>query len=130
MELVQSRIVTDDVQTLAGFYSRLMEVAVPLNEFYVEVPAGWMSVGFSKCRYTEEHSGQSSCSSGLGARSGEIILDFVVDDVDAEFQRIDALGVDWLLAPTTQPWGRRAMLFRDPEGHLVNVYSRHVVEDR
>jgi uncharacterized glyoxalase superfamily protein PhnB len=26
--------------------------------------------------------------------------------------------------PTTQPWGDRAMTFRDPEGHLVNVLSR------
>jgi predicted enzyme related to lactoylglutathione lyase len=130
MELVQGRIVTDDVQTLAGFYARLVEVAVPLNDFYVEVPAGSMSVGFSKFHYTEEHSGQTSCSSSLGARSGEIILDFVVDDVDAEYERIEALGVDWLLAPTTQPWGRRAMLFRDPEGHLVNVCSRDVVTDR
>jgi predicted enzyme related to lactoylglutathione lyase len=130
MELVQSRIVTDDVQSLAGFYSKLLEVAVPVNEFYVEVPAGSMSVGFSKCSYTEEHSGQTPCSASLGARSGEVILDFVVDDVDAEYERIGVLGVEWLLAPTTQPWGRRAMLFRDPEGHLVNVCSRDVVPDR
>jgi hypothetical protein len=52
MELVQGRIVTDDVQGLADFYSRLLEVVVPLNEFYVEVPAGPLSVGFSKCRFT------------------------------------------------------------------------------
>jgi predicted enzyme related to lactoylglutathione lyase len=124
MELFQGRIVTEDVHSLAGFYSKLMKVAVPLNEFYVELPAGAMSVGFSKCRFTEEHSGPTSCSTSLGARSGEIILDFVVDDVDCEYGRIDALGVEWVLPPTTQPWGRRTMLFRDPEGHLINVCSR------
>src|SRR6516225_2034903 len=103
MELFQGRIVTEDVHSLAGFYSKLMKVAVPLNEFYVELPAGAMSVGFSKCRFTEEHSGPTSCSTSLGARSGEIILDFVVDDVDCEYGRIDALGVEWVLPPTTQP---------------------------
>ena len=126
MELVQSRIVTDDVEAIAGFYRALIGTSVALNEFYVEVPAGQVSVGFSKCRFTEDHRAQ--CGSGPGVARGEVIFDFVVDDVDADFKRIDALGVEWVMAPTTQPWGRRSMLFRDPEGHLVNVISRKEVE--
>jgi predicted enzyme related to lactoylglutathione lyase len=123
MDLVQSRMVTDDVERLAAFYAALVKVTVPMNEYYVEVPTASMSIGFSKCRFTEErHQGQ--CSSSLGARSGEVILDFMVDDADAEHERIDRLRVEWVLPPTTQPWGARSMLFRDPEGHLVNVFSR------
>lgn len=53
-----------------------------------------------------------------------MVLDFLVDDVDAEYPRIAALGVGWLLPPTTQPWGSRSMVFGDPEGNLVNVFSR------
>jgi uncharacterized glyoxalase superfamily protein PhnB len=124
MELIQSRIVTDNVEPLASFYAVLVGRSVPLNEFYVEVPTAAMSVGFSKGRYTEEQCAAASCTSSLGAKPGEIILDFLVDDVDAEYERIDALGVDWVLPPTTQPWGSRSMIFRDPEGHLVNVFSR------
>jgi uncharacterized glyoxalase superfamily protein PhnB len=124
MELVQSRIVTEDVEGLAAFYAALVETAVPLNEFYVEVPTAAMSVGFSKCRFTEEQSPGTSCTSALGARQGEVILDFVVDDVDAEYERLKNLHVDWVLPPTTQPWGSRSMLFRDPEGHLINVFAR------
>jgi uncharacterized glyoxalase superfamily protein PhnB len=123
MQLAQSRIVTDDVERLAQFYARLLETPVALNEYYVEVPAGPASVGFSKCRFTEDRSPGSSCTSSVGARDGEIILDFLVDDVDAEYPRIAALGVDWVLAPTTQPWGTRSMLLRDPRGHLINVFS-------
>jgi uncharacterized glyoxalase superfamily protein PhnB len=130
MELVQSRIVTDDVQAMASFYAQLVGVAITLNDFYVEVPTGAMSVGFSKCRFTEDHSSTTSCTASLGAQAGETILDFVVDDVDAEYERIAALGVEWVLPPTTQPWGRRSMLFRDPEGHLINVLSRDEVTDR
>jgi predicted enzyme related to lactoylglutathione lyase len=124
MELVQSRLVTDAVGTLAAFYAALTGVTVPLNEYYVEIPTGGQSVGFSKCRFTEEHGPATVCSGAAGARPGEIILDFLTDDVDAEYQRIDALGVEWVLPPTTQPWGSRSMLFRDPQGHLINVFSR------
>jgi predicted enzyme related to lactoylglutathione lyase len=119
MELVQSRIVTDDVERLAAFYARLVGVPVTLNEYYVEVNAGPVSVGFSKRRYTEYHP-----HSPAQDRRPEVILDFLVDDVDAEYQRIKALGVEWVLPPTTQPWGNRSMVFRDPEGNLINVFSR------
>ena len=53
MDLVQSRIVTDDVERLAAFYARLVRVSVVLNDYYVEVPTGAASVGFSRRRFTE-----------------------------------------------------------------------------
>jgi uncharacterized glyoxalase superfamily protein PhnB len=84
-----------------------------LNEYYVELPAGPTTLGFSRCRFTED----------VGIGRGEMILDFRVHDVDAEYERIDALGVRWLFGPTTQPWGRRSMMLRDPEGHLINITS-------
>jgi predicted enzyme related to lactoylglutathione lyase len=121
MQLVQSRIVTDNVERLAAFYARLVGVPVALNDYYVEVPAGPMSVGFSKPRFTEYHGNGAAAAAG-GASA--LILDFLVDDVDAEYERIRALDVDWVLPPTTQPWGNRSMIFRDPEGNLVNVFSR------
>jgi predicted enzyme related to lactoylglutathione lyase len=123
MKLVQSRIVTDDVEGLAAFYARLVETPVALNEYYVEVPAGPMSVGFSKRRFTE-YDEDSEARPGGQPRGGEIILDFQVDDVDAEYDRILALEVDWVMPPTTQPWGNRSMIFRDPAGNLINVFSR------
>jgi predicted enzyme related to lactoylglutathione lyase len=122
MELVQSRIVTDDVEGLAAFYARLVGIPVVLNEYYVEVPAGPMSVGFSRRRFTEYGDEQPPRSGAH--RLNEIILDFLADDVDAEYQRIAALGVEWVMTPATQPWGNRSMIFRDPEGNLVNVFSR------
>jgi len=123
VKLVQSRIVTDDVESLAAFYARLVGVPVALNEYYVEVPAGPMSVGFSKRRFTEYRDDQVAAP-GHPERQHEIILDFMVDDVDAEYERIDALGVDWVMPPTTQPWGSRAMIFRDPAANLISVFSR------
>jgi predicted enzyme related to lactoylglutathione lyase len=125
MELVQSRIVTDDVERLAAFYARLVGVPVALNEYYVEVHAGPMSVGFSKRRFTEYHRCcRAAARDGAQDRRPETILDFLVVDVDAEYERVKALGVEWVMPPTTQPWGNRSMIFRDPEGNLINVFSR------
>jgi predicted enzyme related to lactoylglutathione lyase len=129
MELVQSRIVTDDVERLAAFYARLVGVPVTLNEYYVEVHTGPASVGFSKRRFTEYHrnlpAGAAGAAGGeLANRRPEVILDFLVENVDAEYERIRALGVEWVLPPATQPWGNRSMIFCDPEGNLINVFSR------
>jgi len=123
MELVQARLVTDDVAGLAAFYAGLVGARVPLNEYYVEVPAGPMTVGFSRRRFTEYCAAAAACP-GPARPPPEVILDFLVGDVDAEYPRIAALGVGWVLPPATQPWGSRSMVFRDPEGNLVTVFSR------
>jgi uncharacterized glyoxalase superfamily protein PhnB len=118
MNLVQSRIVTDDVPGLATFYAALAGVDVVLNDYYLEIPA--LSMGFSQCRF----SAFTGCQGQPGLGRGEVVLDFSVSDLDREFERIGRLGVDWIHPPTDQPWGARAMIFRDPEGHPVNVFSR------
>jgi len=122
MQLVQSRIVTEDVQPLAAFYARLVGVSVVLNDYYVEVPTGAMSVGFSRRRFTECREDQAArpCSP---QHQAEIMLDFRAGDVDAEYKRISRLAVTWVMPPATQPWGCRTMIFRDPAGNLVNVSS-------
>ena len=128
MELAQCRLVTDDVEGLAGFYARLLGVPTALNEYYVEIQAGQASVGFSRRRFTEHREADGPAAPGPAAsgpgRRDDIILDFGVDDVDAEYPRIAALDVDWVMPPTTQPWGNRSMMFRDPAGNLVNVFCR------
>jgi predicted enzyme related to lactoylglutathione lyase len=123
VELVQARLVTDDVAGLAAFYAALVAAKVPLNEYYVEVPAGPASVGFAKRKFTE-YCPDRLTRPGRLRPPGEVILDFMVGDADAEYRRIEALGVDWVLRPATQPWGSRSMIFKDPEGNLVNVFSR------
>jgi predicted enzyme related to lactoylglutathione lyase len=124
MRLVQSRIVTDDVAALAAFYASLLGVPVTLNEYYVEVPAGPVTVGFSKRRFTEYTEDQQCPETGAAWRD-EVILDFHVEDVDAEYERIAGLGgVTVVTPPATQPWGSRSMVFRDPGGNLVNIFSR------
>ncbi|MBV9289088.1 MAG: VOC family protein, partial [Hyphomicrobiales bacterium] len=50
------------------------------------------------------------------------IIEFEVNDVDAEFARLkDELEV--VHEPKMMPWGNRAAQFRDPEGTLVGLYT-------
>jgi uncharacterized glyoxalase superfamily protein PhnB len=50
------------------------------------------------------------------------IVEFQVDDVDAEFARLKD-EVEVVRAPKMMPWGNRAAQFRDPEGTLVGLYT-------
>jgi predicted enzyme related to lactoylglutathione lyase len=123
LELAQVRFVSTAIEPIAAFYAALLDISVPLNEHYLEVPAGPASIGFSKVGFTEDRGPHAVCPAGRAPVAGETILDFTADDVDAEYLRIDALGAAWVTRPVTQPWGRRSMLFRDPHGHLINVSS-------
>jgi predicted enzyme related to lactoylglutathione lyase len=122
MDLVQGRIVTDDIERLAAFYARLVHVSVALNDYYVEVPTEAASVGFPRRRFTEYRRDQAARPCGPQHRA-EIMLDFRAGDMEAEYNRISRLGVTWVMLPATQLWGCRTMIFRDPAGNLVNVSS-------
>ena len=45
-----------------------------------------------------------------------LLLVFVVDDLDAEFERIQARGARVVTPPETEPWGERFCQFADPNG--------------
>jgi uncharacterized glyoxalase superfamily protein PhnB len=126
MDLTQARIVTTDVARLARFYAALIGVDVVVNDYYVEVPAGGTSLAFSRCEFNEPDAfgGTSPLTP-----TDKVVLDFQVDDVDAHFERVNCLGVEWIMAPTTQPWGKRSMMFRDPEGNVINIFSAMQADD-
>ncbi len=52
-----------------------------------------------------------------GGPTGEVA--FVVDDVDAEAERLSAAGVRILSHPTDRPWGHRTLYVLDPDDHVV-----------
>jgi uncharacterized glyoxalase superfamily protein PhnB len=77
---------------------------------------------FSRRTFTEYRPGPERRA--RAALRGPGILDFEVENVDAEHERIAALGATLVMPPTTQPWGSRATIFTDPDGNLINVFSR------
>ena len=53
-----------------------------------------------------------------------VILDLLVDDVDAAYEGVRQWVADIEAPPRTMPWGNRSLLLRDPDGTLVNLFTR------
>jgi predicted enzyme related to lactoylglutathione lyase len=120
MNFISTRIITADVKRLAEFYEMVTGVAAVWgNELFAEIPTriGTLAIGSDK---TVPLFGVGSAEP---AANRSAILEFIVEDVDAEYQRLrDHLG-EVVTEPTTMPWGNRALLFRDPDGNLVNLFT-------
>jgi hypothetical protein len=43
--------------------------------------------------------------------------------VDSAYQKLTGFVEDFVTEPTTMPWGNRSLLFRDPDGNLVNFFT-------
>jgi catechol 2,3-dioxygenase-like lactoylglutathione lyase family enzyme len=127
MKLSHARIVTNDVPGLTRFYEVVTGMASAGNERYVEFHAPELTLAISSQHMADLHN--AGATTPKANRS--VILDFEVEDVDAERARLQGIVNEFVLEPTTQPWGNRAMLFRDPDGNLINVFaaSRAPAED-
>ena len=44
-----------------------------------------------------------------------------VDDVDTEVEKLNKKDINFLIEPTTMPWGKRIATFQDPAGHSWKV---------
>ncbi len=121
MTLKQTRLVTTDVAKLTRFYENVSRSkAEVLNSSYVqfqdEACRGLAIVELASTRAY----GEGVAVSGANR---SVILDFEVDNVDAEYERLQESVCDWVVQPKVMPWGARASVFRDPDGNLINMYS-------
>ncbi|WAJ44123.1 VOC family protein [Mycobacterium sp. Aquia_216] len=127
MKFVSTRIITADVNRLVAFYEMVTETApVWGNELFAEIPtsAGTLAIGSDK---TVPLFGAGSAEA---AANRSAILEFIVEDVDAEYERLRGSVGEIVTEPTTMPWGNRALLFRDPDGNLVNLFTPVTEEAR
>lgn len=121
MDFASIRIITEDVDRLAAFYEKVtgtdaVRPAPVFAEFRTSV--GALAIGSTA---TVAMLGERAPRPGT---NDSVIFEFLVDDVDAEFARLRDHLEDVVLEPTTMPWGNRSALFRDPDGNLVNLFSR------
>ncbi|MBO7745082.1 VOC family protein [Paenibacillus sp. MWE-103] len=120
MKFASVRIITDDVDRLVSFYEKVLEVSAerPAPVFAeLVLPSCTLAIGHSQ---TVQLFGAGSAEA---ANNRTVILEFRVHDVDAEYERLKPLVGEWVKEPATMPWGNRAILFRDPEGNLVNLFA-------
>ena len=119
MRFASTRLVARDIKHLVGFYEKVMnKKAEWLVPTFAEIvtPAATLAINTAE---TVALFKEGSAEPGANRTA---ILEFQVDDVDAEFARLKA-EVQVVLEPKTMPWGNRAAQFRDPEGSLVSMYT-------
>ena len=122
--LVSVRVITDDVPRLASFYEQVTGTPVRWStpDFAeLRTPAGTLAIGSTRTVAL------FGAGSARPADNHTVIIEFLVDDVDAEHDRLrevlgDAGGI-FVNEPTTMPWGNRSLLLRDPDGNLVNCFT-------
>jgi len=120
VDLASIRIITDDLDRLVDFYELVTGVSAerPAPVFAeLVLPSATLAIGDSQ---TVQLFGAGSARA---ADNHTVIIEFQVDDVDAEYQRLTPHVDDWVQEPTTMPWGNRSVLFRDPDNNLVNLYT-------
>lgn len=120
MNLASVRLIVRDVKQLVAFYESV--TALPArwqNDDFAEIatPACTLAIGSER---TVKLFGEGAARP---AANHTAIIEFLVEDVDAAFARLDGVVTDVVQAPTTMPWGNRSLLFRDPEGNLVNLFA-------
>ena len=121
MNLVSMRVITSDVERLVSFYETISSgSATRYTPDFAELvtPRGTLAIGSTR---TLSAFGAETELQPEANRS--VIIEFLVEDVDAAFLRLKDQVPAFLQEPTTMPWGNRSLLFRDPDGNLINFFT-------
>ncbi len=120
MSFASIRIVTDDLDRLVAFYERVTGQRA-------ERPAPAFAQ-FTGPGATLAIAGTATVAMLGGAltpaTNRSVFIEFAVADVDGAFAELRLGPEDVVLEPTTMPWGNRSALVRDPDGNVVNLFSR------
>lgn len=122
MNLISIRIITDRVDDLIKFYEHVTEM--PLKKYtadFAELKTETATLAIGSTRTLQffggEHFAQPS-------QNRSAIIEFMVSDVDKDYERLAAYLEAYLVQkPTLMPWGNKSLLFRDPDGNLVNLFT-------
>ncbi len=113
-------LVTQHVPTLVQFYTQVLRCQAEGDDTHSEFEFGGTSLAIFSRQGMEE----MAPGSMQGAGYGGITIGFEVENVDEEYVRLKLLGVTFVKLPATYPWGARSVWFRDPDGNIVDFFSR------
>ena len=120
MNLVSLRIITADIKRLVTFFEKVTGITAKWStEDFAEIPAESFTLAIGSTR-TLAFFGEGVAEP---AANKSLIIEFLVENVDADYERIKDLTSEIVQAPTTMPWGNRSLLFRDPDGNLINFFT-------
>ncbi len=119
MKLAGICLITKNVLVLVDFYTEVLGVKAEGNDVHAELDTDGAGIAIFSIEGME---GMAPLST-QGAGYGSFTTMFEVKDVDAEYERLKALNVEFVMLPTTHPWGARSFWFRDPDGNIVDFFA-------
>lgn len=120
MKVVSTRIITGDIKRLVKFLEKATLLAARwYTEDFAEINTGSHILAIGSTR-TLSFFGEGIAQPAMNK---SVIIEFCVEDVDTHYERIKDLTADIVQQPTTMPWGNRSLLFRDPDGNLINFFT-------
>jgi predicted enzyme related to lactoylglutathione lyase len=120
MDFVSIRVITGDITRLVDFYERATGLkATWSTEDFAELTTTSATLAIGSTRTVPIFAPDSA----RPAANSSVILEFLVDDVDSVYKNMADVVTDFVNEPTTMPWGNRSLLFRDPDGNLVNFFT-------
>jgi len=121
VEFASIRIITDNLDGMVAFYERVTgTTARRPAPVFAEIVTGGLVLALG----TPSTVAVLGVDAPRAGAAGSAIVEFLVADVDATFDRLQDGPADVVLPPTTMPWGNRSAILRDPDGTLVNLFSR------
>ena len=120
MNLTSLRIITDDIKRSVQFFENITGLpATWYTEDFAEIVAGTSTLAIGSIRTV------SLFGEGIAepASNKSVIIEFLVENVDDEYARLKDSIINIVQQPTTMPWGNRSLLFRDPDGNLINFFT-------
>jgi len=119
--LINTCLITRDVRGLVNFYEPVLQQKARWSgNDYAEFRTGVGVLAIFSAQAQDHY----IPGSAVAASNKGVVLEFNVIDVDQEFRRLHRFVKSWVKPPTTQPWGTRSFYFRDPDGNLVDFFSR------
>jgi catechol 2,3-dioxygenase-like lactoylglutathione lyase family enzyme len=120
MNYVSTRIITDDMKGMVEFYENVTGLkAVWYTDEFAELATPACTLAIASRRTMD----MFGAGAARPADNHTAILEFLVDDVDAEYARLAEIVERFIQTPTTQPWGNRSILFHDPDSNLINLFT-------
>lgn len=118
--LVSLRIITADIKRLVQFYEDATGTTAKwATDDFAEVLSESFTLAIGSTR-TLAFFGEGVAEP---ATNKSIIIEFLVEHVDDYYEIIKGLTSEIVQKPTTMPWGNRSLLFRDPDGNLINFFT-------
>ncbi|HCA09998.1 VOC family protein [Chryseobacterium sp.] len=122
MNLVSIRIITAQIESLVKFYEQITGVpAIQYTPDFAELKTATATLAIGSTKTLQFFGGESVAQP---AENRTAIIEFMVEDVDQEFNRLKNVLSPYIVQePTTMPWGNKSLLFRDPDSNLVNFFT-------